>query len=235
MKVLILKNVSREGPSLLQEILEEYKISYDIVDLDIKERIPGTDGYSAIFVLGGGDSANDDSDKIKEELAYIQKVIENGMPYLGICLGMQVLVKACGGDVHKNDVAEIGWKDENAEYFSIDILDEKISDPLFTGLENSLNIFHLHGETVELTNEMELLATGKYCKNQIVKIGTNAYGFQGHFELTPEMFEEWINNDDELKMLDKDELIRDFDIMYNAYQKTGRKIFKNFLKIANLL
>jgi GMP synthase-like glutamine amidotransferase len=235
MKVLILKNVSREGPGLLQEILDEYKISYDIVDLDIKERIPGTDGYSAIFVLGGGDSANDDSDKIKEELAYIQKVIENGIPYLGICLGMQVLVKACGGDVHKNDVAEIGWKDENAEYFSIDILDEKISDSLFTGLENSLNIFHLHGETVDITDEMELLATGKFCKNQIVKIGTNAYGFQGHFELTPGMFEEWINNDDELKMLDKDELIRDFDIMYNAYQKTGRKIFKNFLKIANLL
>ena len=40
MKVLIVKNISREGPGLLQEVLIENEISYDVVDLDQKEKIP---------------------------------------------------------------------------------------------------------------------------------------------------------------------------------------------------
>ncbi len=81
---------------------------------------------------------------------------------------------------------------------------------------------------------MELIATGKYCQSQIIKVGNLAYGFQGHFELTPGMFEEWINNDPELKILNREYLIRDFDYIYGKYQKIGRQVFMNFLKIAGL-
>ncbi len=235
MKVLIIKNISREGPGLLQEILVKNKISYDIVDLELKEKIPKTDDYAAAFVFGGPDSANDNTEKMKDEITTIQKFIETEKPYLGICLGMQALVKACGGNVRKNDVHEIGWKGEDENYFSVDILDKKLSDPIFSGLESPLVIFHLHGETVDLTDDMELLATGEYCRNQIVKIGNSAYGFQGHFELTPEMFKEWIDNDPELKVLDRESLMQDLDNVYDKYQKIGTQVFTNFLKLAELI
>lgn len=235
MKVLIVKNISREGPGLLQKVLIDNEISYDVIDLDKKEKIPETDDYSAVFVFGGPDSANDNTEKMNEELASIQKVIESKTAYLGICLGMQALVKACGGKIRKNNIHEIGWKGEDENYFTINILDEKISDPIFTGLENPLVIFHLHGETVDLTDNMELMATGKYCKNQIIKVGNSAYGFQGHFELTPEMFEEWIDNDPELKLLNRESIMEDFNHIYYEYQKIGTQIFTNFLKIAGLI
>ena len=235
MKVLIIKNISREGPGLLQNILLENDILYDVIDLDIKEKIPATDSYSAVVVFGGPDSANDDTEKMKQEIATIQKVVESKTAYLGICLGMQALVKACGGNIRKNDVAEIGWKGEDNKFFSTDILNERLSDPIFSDLESSLPVFHLHGETVDLTDDMELLASGKYCENQIVKIGRSAYGFQGHFELTPEMFKEWADNDPELKVLDRSSLMEDFDTIYNSYQKLGRQIFINFLKIAGII
>lgn len=235
MKVLVVKNISREGPGLLQDILVKNKISYDIVDLDLKEKIPEVSDYSAVFVFGGPDSANDNTEKMQDEITIIQKVIETEKPYLGICLGMQALVKACGGNVRKNDVQEIGWKGEDDNYFSVDILDDKIPDPIFSGLETPLVIFHLHGETVDLTDNMELLATGKYCKNQIIKVGNSAYGFQGHFELTPEMFRDWIDNDPELKVLERESLLKDFDNIYDKYQKIGTQVFTNFLKNAGLI
>ncbi|WP_406661286.1 type 1 glutamine amidotransferase [Methanolobus sp. ZRKC3] len=235
MKVLIIKNISREGPGILKNVLDENDIHYDMVDLDSKETIPDPQAYSAVFIFGGPDSANDETDKMKMELETIKKTIENKIPYLGICLGMQALVKACGEEIRKNEVQEIGWKGEDDEYFTIDILDEKKDDHLFSGLKSPLKIFHLHGETVILTDDMELMATGKYCRNQIVKIGTSAYGFQGHFELTPEMFEEWMNVDTDLKMLDRNYLMNDFEAVYENYQQSGRKLFTNFLMNAGLL
>ena len=44
---------------------------------------------------------------------------------------------------------------------------------------------------------MKLLGTGKYCKNQIVKYRENAYGFQGHIELSYDMFNTWIEEDED--------------------------------------
>ena len=110
--------------------------------------------------------------------------------------------------------------------------EEGETDPLFKGLDHSFNVFHLHGETVELTNDMTLLAVGKFCRNQIVKVGSNAYGIQCHFELTPEMFEIWINEDPDLLMLDNEVLRSDFENIKIKYTRVGRQLFQNFLNIA---
>ena len=44
MKVLIVKNITRECPGLLKEILNLYNIDYDIVDLDKGESFPDPKG-----------------------------------------------------------------------------------------------------------------------------------------------------------------------------------------------
>ena len=82
---------------------------------------------------------------------------------------------------------------------------------------------------------MELLAEGKYCKNQVVKVGDNAYGIQGHLELTPEMYEIWINQDPDLLKLDTSKLIADYALVKSEYESTGKQILTNFLKTAKLL
>jgi GMP synthase (glutamine-hydrolysing) len=79
---------------------------------------------------------------------------------------------------------------------------------------------------------MVLLAVGKFCRNQIVRIGENAYGIQCHFELTLEMFETWINEDPDLLQLDKEQLRANFATIQDEYTRVGRQLFKNFLKIA---
>ncbi len=231
-EILIVKNIPREGPGLLEEELKNHNIKYTIIDLDQGENFPSPENYGAVVVFGGPDSANDKNSKIKNELTRIQETIKSNIPYLGICLGFQTLVKAVGGKVVKSTVKEVGFIDPEGNNFNIELTNEGRKDQLFKGLDNSFKVFHLHGETVELTENMILLATGKFCNNQIAKIGTNAYGIQCHFELTPEMFETWTNTDLDLLQLDKNQLKTDFETIHEDYTKIGRQLFRNFLDIA---
>ena len=231
-EILIVTNISHEGPGLLEEILKEQGIGHTLIDLNQGEKFPAVEGYKAVVVLGGPDSANDDNEKMRNELSRIREVITAQIPYLGICLGLQTLVKAAGGNVIKSPTKEVGFIDPEGNNFTVDLSKAGKQDPIFKGMEDSFNVFHLHGETVELTIDMTLLGEGKFCRNQIVRVGSNAYGLQCHFELTPEMFEEWINVDPDLLKLDKEELRYQFEAIKEAYTKVGRMLFRNFLEIA---
>ena len=229
-KVLIVKNISEECPGLLEEVLAERRVSFDTIDLHKGDAFPNPLKYLALFVFGGPDSANDLTPKIQNELRKIREALNAGVPYLGICLGMQLLVKAAGGEVYQNPIKEIGWKDPEGEYFSIAFTPEGQSDPLFKGLSSPLKTFQLHGETVQLTKKMTLLATGKYCKNQVVRVGDSAYGIQGHPELTPAMFEAWLTEDDDFKKADAGSLRNDYRSIRMEYEKSGETILNNFLE-----
>ncbi len=235
MKVLVIKNISREGPGILRDILENRKIEYDIADLEAGDTFPDPLNYDAVLVFGGPDSANDKTEKMEDEIGKVRTIIENDIPYMGICLGMQVLVKAAGGRVLKSDVKEIGFREPDGKYFEIDICEGKESEAFLTGLKNHFNIFHLHGETVELSDNMELLASGKFCRNQIVKAGRNAYGIQGHLELTSEMLDLWLEKDPELRSHDSERIKKDFQLVEESYRKNAENLFNNFLHIAGLI
>lgn len=233
-KILIIKNSIIECPGMIETILKEKSISFEIVELDKGQIFPNPKNYSAVIVLGGPDSANDSTTKMRHELEKIRETINAGIPYLGICLGMQALVKANGGSVMKNHIKEIGIRAPDGNFFEIEFTHEGKSDRLFHGLKPPLKIFHLHGETVGLADNMELLATGKFCKNQVVKVGINAYGIQGHFEMTEEMLELLMKEDDDLKKIDKELLRKDYMKTRQEYEANARRIFGNFLGIAGL-
>lgn len=235
MKVLIIKNIAREGPGLLQEALDSHGIAYGIADLDKGEPFPDPRAYDALFVLGGPDSANDDTPKMKGELKRIRQALDADIPYFGVCLGLQTLVKAAGGEVVKNPVKEAGWRGPDGKYFQIGLTQQGRADPLFEGLPSLLPIFHLHGETVVLAEGMTLLATGTHCTNQAVKVGEHAYGIQGHLELTPGMLEEWMRHDPGLMPLDKDALRKDYAALRGLYEIAGKRLLENFLRIAGLV
>lgn len=231
-QILIVQNLSSEGPGMLEVLLRERKIHFDLVDLDKGEKFPSLNHYGAVVVLGGPDSANDLTLKMKMELEWIKEVLNQKIPYLGICLGLQTLVKAAGGKVIKNPVKELGFRDPENNIFHVDLTQDGKKDPLLKSLGDETLIFHLHGETVVLTEEMVLLAKGKFCENQIVKVREKAYGIQGHFELTQAMFEDWIQNDPDLMKLNLKVLRQDYKDFEQEYTKTGFQLFKNFLSIA---
>jgi len=234
-RVLIVKNVTREGPGLLGLLLDQHNIDYTVVDLDKREEFPDPTLFSALIVLGGPDSANDPTPKMTEELVAVRKAIDAGMPYLGICLGLQVLVKAAGGKVVKYPVKEIGFYGPDGDPFAVELTADGQIDPLFAGLAETLRVFHLHGETVELADGMTLLGTGRHCRNQVVRVGPKAYGLQCHFEFTPELLRTCALEDSDHQPIGAETLLQQFGEFEAEYTKIGNQLLTNFLTVAGLI
>ena len=234
-QLLIIKNITHEGPGLLEPLLHTYGITTDVVDLSQGGTFPDPRNYHAIVVLGGPQSANDATPAMQHQRQQITRIVQNGIPYLGICLGMQLLVKAAGGTVLPCPQKEIGFFDADGAPYDIELTNAGKTDQLFAGLDDTIRVFQLHGETVELApSGTKLLATGIHCRNQAVKVGTNAYGLQCHFELTRAMFAELLTIDHDLKQMDSTQFLDDFEAFREAYSATGNQLLHNFLTIANL-
>lgn len=233
--ILIIKHVTHEGPGLLSDLLEKYSIPSLIVDLSRGEPYPDPRHYSAVITLGGPQSANDLNEVMRNELSTIEIILQENIPYLGICLGMQTLVKAAKGEVTTCSTKETGFFGPDGIPFTVDLTLQGIEDSLFDDLGKRLRVFQLHGETVALHNGISLLATGKFCKNQVVRVSNRAYGIQSHFELTPQLLLSWLSIDNDLRTMDHAQLIETFHDIHVDYKHTGTTILKNFLHVAEII
>lgn len=230
MKVLVGRNIRRPSAGIIQEVLEEKGVEFEIYDFDsCKDLDPKN--YNAVIVMGGPDSANDQTKKMKKEIEFVQQALDNKIPYLGICLGMQVLIKATNGKVHRNKVPELAFRDPDRGYHEIELTKQGKKVDIFEGLPKSFNAFQLHYETTEFNGGHQLLATGKFCKNQAVQYG-NAFGTQFHFELTGELFEKSYKTNKHFKHLSVEQLENDFERLKEQYEKNGRQIMENFIRKA---
>lgn len=233
--VLIIQNATAEPAGLFEELLKENSIPYQVADLEKKENLPPTTNFGAIIVMGGPSSANDATDVMIQELITIREALATEIPYLGVCLGLQTLVKAAGGSVIQWKEKEIGFRKSQEEFFKIKLSEAGKNDPILQAIDDEFPIFHLHGETVVTTDSMQLLGKGNGCINQLVKAGNNSYGIQGHIELTQPLFGQWMDNIVDFQTIDKNKCQDDFKNLWADYHKTGKQFFLNFLNIAGYL
>ncbi|HEX5032885.1 MAG TPA: gamma-glutamyl-gamma-aminobutyrate hydrolase family protein [bacterium] len=154
----------------------------DLSRLKLSER----EGLSGVIVLGGPMSANDAEELpfIREELRLIEEAMRLELPFLGVCLGSQLLAKALGKRVYRGEAKEIGW-------YPLWMRPEAKQDPLFQDFPAKLEMFQWHGETFELPYGSALLASSQLYLHQAFRYGKAAYGLQFHAEMTPEMIAEW--------------------------------------------
>ena len=139
--------------------------------------------YAGVVIFGGPMSANDCGSLagIKDELEWIPKVVEAGVPYLGLCLGAQLLTRAAGGSVapHPDGKVEVG-------YVHI--------EPTPAGsdwIKAPMTVYQWHREGMRIADCCELLATNDTFPVQAFRCGANAFGFQFHPEVTLEMKHIW--------------------------------------------
>ena len=137
--------------------------------------------YSAIVVFGGPMSANDNNEFMKKEIDWIGQVLQSEVPFLGICLGAQILVKYLGCKVEKNpnEISEIG-------FYKI--------QPTENGIKmfQSQDVFYqFHTEGFELPSGCELLAKGDIFTNQAFRY-KNCYGLQFHPEVNIYLHLKWL-------------------------------------------
>ncbi|MDQ2904250.1 MAG: type 1 glutamine amidotransferase [Chloroflexota bacterium] len=235
-RVLALQHTWDDPPGHLDEILHEYGIDCHVVEVE-KEPVPALEPYAACIVLGGPQHANADDmhPYLVPEKALIRAAIKQDIPYLGICLGGQLLAHAAGGQVTRHHLAEIG-------FYRVELTAEGQADPLFAGLPGYQQVIHWHMDVFSIPTGAIQLATSEHTPNQAFRFGRRAYGLQYHIELTPAMLDTWLRYPAykqeiiEVSGLDTPEVIEQQRAeLYPVYRAHTRTLFENFLKIAELI
>lgn len=229
--VLFLIQIEIEGPGRIADCLRQRGLPSEEVHLYRGDPLPDSPKpYSAVVPLGGPMNVYEEERYpfLRDEDRLLRRALAEELPVLGLCLGAQLLAKAAGAKVRKNPTAEIGWMD-------VDILPEGQADPLFSGLPTRLPVFQWHGDTFELPEGAEWLASSPRCTHQAFRLGRRAYGLQFHLEVTPAMVIEWteayledLRRHDDAPRIERS--LREDGELYDAtLAQTAERLVGNFL------
>lgn len=212
--ILVIKHVPQEGPGSIAEFFKEVKT----IELHRGDLLPSdVSGIDAVFIMGGPMNVYEE-DKypfLKDEDRFIKLLVREGIPTIGICLGAQLLAKACGAKVYKAPLKEIGW-------CAVELTEDGLKDSLFDEVPARFKVLQWHEDTFDIPEHGVLLAVGENCRNQAFRVGTCAYGFQFHIEVTPKMIIDWFGNDsNEYEIYDEAKLTN-----------LANRIYENFLDIS---
>ena len=185
-QILIVVHQERSTPGRVGLLLRQRGYHLDIRRPPLGDPLPRTlNGYDGVVIFGGPMSANDDDtiEGIKREIEWIKVPLEEKVPFLGLCLGGQLLARHLGAAVrfHPQDQAEIG-------YYPI--------QPTKAGLERFGDwppcVYQWHREGFDLPQGARLLATGGDAfPNQAFDYGDSAIALQFHPEVTLAMTHRW--------------------------------------------
>jgi len=188
-RLLVLQHIGCEPLGLIEPALKERGMEYRYVRPFAGEPIPkDLSGWDGLIAMGGSMSANDGERLgfIADELRLLTKVLEAGMPALGICLGAQLIAKAAGAEVTAGEEKEIGW-------YPLTLTEEGKKDRLLDGLPGTFPVFQWHGETFDIPRGAVCLAGSERYSNQAFRLGEKVYGLQFHLETTQPMITEWLD------------------------------------------
>lgn len=188
MRILVFQHVDVEHPGVFRDFWRDAGIPYDAVELDAGEPIPPLDRYDLLVVMGGPMDVwqVDEHPWFVPEIAAIREwVVGLRRPYLGVCLGHQLLAEALGGSVGPAAVSEVG-------IIPVRLTEAGRVDPLFAGEDETLATLQWHGaEVTELPDEAVVLAANDACAVQAMRWGPHAYGVQFHVEITESTIVDW--------------------------------------------
>jgi GMP synthase (glutamine-hydrolysing) len=180
--VLIVLHQEHSSPGRVGQALVRLGFPLDIRRPRFDDPLPETmENHSAAVIFGGPQSANDTEDFVKREIDWIGVPLRDNKPYLGICLGAQMMARHLGSRVysHPQGHAEVG-------YYPI--------RPTPAGLKVCEtwpdHVYQWHREGFELPAGAELLAEGDAFSVQAFRYGSG-YALQFHPEVTHAMMCRW--------------------------------------------
>jgi GMP synthase (glutamine-hydrolysing) len=230
-KVLVLQHIACEPPGVYEDVLHERGVTIHRVELDEGEPLPDWRAFDAIVAMGGPMGALDDDEHpwLVDEKRLIAEAVRSGLPFWGVCLGVQLLAASLGARVYPGSAPEVGL-------LPVTLTDEALADPVFAGMPRDLLSLQWHGDTFDLPDGAARLAGSTAYPNQAFRFGTAAYGVQFHLEVSPSLAREWADVPAYAESLESvlgpgalDRLLAELEASADGVLSDGRRLFERWL------
>jgi GMP synthase-like glutamine amidotransferase len=182
------------------------------------------DDYGAVLIFGGAMHADQDVRHpwLRDENMFLQRLLDLGLPMLGVCLGAQLLAKAAHAPVFPASEPEIGW-------YEVELTPAAADDPVLGGLPPRFEAFQWHYYSHGLPAGAEELARSSVC-TQAFRLGERAWGVQFHPEVTLAQVEQWMAEEPEA--LAAGRLLGETRQRIEAWNDLGRRLCSAFVEAA---
>jgi GMP synthase-like glutamine amidotransferase len=187
-RALVIQHMDHDHPGRFLDYFAEDNIIPDFVRVFEGQDIPALAPYDLMFVLGGAQDTWQEEQFVflaMEKAAIREWVWDRAKPYLGVCLGHQLLATALGGEVAKAEHGEVG-------VFEVALNSDGVEHPFFEGVvpQQSVMQWH-HAEVQRVPQSARVLAASTNCSVQALAVDRHALSTQFHCEFSPQTVAGW--------------------------------------------
>ena len=240
MKFLSLQHIAIEDPGTFKDFLLEDGHTLTTIQLDEGDTIPSNlNEFDAMLCMGGPMDTHMEKEYpwlVPEKKAIAEYVLNLEKPFLGFCLGCQLLGEVLGGKVIQSSPPEIGVLDIHSK-------EDIKTDPVFNFLPPSFKALQWHSYEVvglEENQNITILGSSLTTKYQIFGYKKHAYGIQFHLEIRNSTVDDWAEVPEYKNALEQSLGSEALPKMKNAVkaeiftmQNQCKMLYQNFLKIVS--
>lgn len=229
--ILVFQHLPIEHPGIFRDFVQRDGIQLHTVELDAGDAIPELDQFDALWVMGGPMDVWQEEQYpwLRDEKQAIRTAVnELGLPYLGICLGHQLLASALGVEVGPG-VSEVG-------VMPVELTAVGQSSPFFVDLPDRLETLQWHSaEVKEVPERCVALARSDACAIQALARGNQVLTMQYHQEILASTVGDWSEIPAYRQALESslgkgavDSLAQDVCAVLSGFNHTAAVIYRNW-------
>jgi GMP synthase-like glutamine amidotransferase len=237
-RFLVFQHLTIEHPGIFRDFFKEDGFELFTIELDEGELIPDLTDFDALWVMGGPMDVwqEDEYPWLVEEKRAIRKAVNDlNMPYVGICLGHQLLADALGAEVGPGEKPEVG-------VMSVKKTEYGRQNPFLSNLDDTMISLQWHSAEIKAAPEgFQILAESDRCAIQSLALDARVFTTQYHQEIIDTTVSEWSEipeyktaleealGDNAVQKLEKESLkyMADFNKMARQFYENWKSVVFN--------
>lgn len=234
-KILIVRHVPGNSLAALEPVLTDCGLPFEYVyGRDLSPVQIELQNARGLIILGGRESVAEEEKHgfMAPEKRMILNAVEQNLPVFGICLGAQLIARALGATVERNqvdgvDALEVGWT-------PITLTPEGERDPVLSALGETSQ-FQWHSDTFHWPPGSLPLASSSLCPRQaycLDRPDSKTYAVQFHPEISRAFVGAWLKEAKTMSPEQKQSIWEETEQNFEVYHQASCGMFKAYIVLA---